>query len=145
VRRVLEGGIELDDDPGRVDVGAVHAFLAGESYWARGRSLATVEGSIAGAARVLGLYDAGRQIGFARAISDGATVAYLADVYVLPAYRRRGLGLELVRAMVDEGPLAGCRWLLHTADAHGLYDRFGFEPPPTTGRIMERGPDRRRF
>jgi GNAT superfamily N-acetyltransferase len=134
--RKLAGDLELDDDPVRIDVEAVHRFLALESYWAKGRAQPVVAALVRGAARVVGLYDGPRQIGFARVVSDGHVVAYLADVYVLPAYRGRGLGIELVREAVENGPQAGLRWLLHTQDAHGLYERFGFAPPPDT--LLER-------
>jgi len=128
--------MELDDDPGRVDVLAVHRFLAQESYWARGRTIEEVERSIAASARVVGLYMGGRQAGFCRVVSDGVAVAYLADVYVLEPFRGRGLGAALVRFAVEGGPHAALRWLLHTADAHGLYRRFGFDAPGR--RLMER-------
>ena len=138
VRRTLTGGLELDDDPARVDVEEVHRFLASESYWARGRSRETVQRLVREADRVIGLYDGARQVGFARAVSDGVAFAYLADVYVLEAYRGRGLGVELVREMVENGPFAGCKWLLHTTDAHGMYRRVGFGAP--SERLMERDP-----
>ena len=137
MNRPLEGGYELDDDPARIDVEAVHAFLT-ESYWAEGRSFETVERLVRGAQRVVGLYHDGRQVGFCRAVSDDASVTYLADVYVLPEHRGRGLGVELVREMIDNGPFAARRWLLHTRDAHDLYRRFGFGPPGE--RLMERPP-----
>jgi GNAT superfamily N-acetyltransferase len=136
MRRELPGGFELDDDPARIDVDAVHRFLSEESYWAAGRSRETVERLVRGAERVVALYHDGRQIGFARTVSDGSVHAYLADVYVLPEYRGRGLGLELVRESVENGPYAGCRWLLHTADAHGLYAKVGFVAP--SERVLER-------
>jgi GNAT superfamily N-acetyltransferase len=136
VRRPLPGGLELDDDRGRIDAGAVHAFLRDESYWAPDRSRTDVERSIADAARVIGVYDGPRQIGFARVISDGIHVAHLCDVYVLSEYRGRGLGVELVREAVDNGPLAGLNWTLATSDAHGLYERFGFTRPDA--RVMQR-------
>ncbi len=144
MRRELAGGFELDDDPGRIDVDAVHAFISCESYWGRGRPRERVERAIRGSERVVGLYRGAEQVGFARAVSDGATVAYLADVYVLPAFRGRGLGLELVREIVDGGVgelSSNVRWLLHTADAQGLYARLGFvESPahPPTYPLMER-------
>ena len=138
MRRALGQGIELDDDPGRIDVDAVHRFLARASYWALGRRRETVEQLVRNASRVVGLYHAERQIGFARAVSDGVVFAYLADVYVLPEFRGRGLGLELVREMIEGGPYAQVRWLLHTADGHGLYERLAFAPPPETA--MERAP-----
>ena len=137
MRRALSEGIELDDDPARIDVDAVHDYLANESYWARGRPYEVVERLVQEAQRVVGLYDGDRQIGFARAFTDGASLVYLADVYVLPEYRRRGLGVELIREMVENGPLAGLRWILHTRDAHGLYAKFGFGEP--SERVMERG------
>jgi GNAT superfamily N-acetyltransferase len=137
VRRALDGGFELDDDPARVDLDAVWDFLSTEAYWGRERSKADVARQTRDAARVVGLYHEGRQVGFARVHSDGR-LAYLADVYVLPEHRAHGLGVELVRAAVDEGPQRGLRWLLHTKDAHGLYERFGFGPP--SDRVMERPP-----
>ena len=135
-RRRLADGLELDDDPARVDVDAVHDYLANDSYWARGRPRVSVERLVRDADRVVGLYDGARQVGFARAFTDGTTVVYLADVYVLPDYRGRGLGVELVREMVENGPYAGLRWILHTRDAHDLYRKFGFVDP--SERVMER-------
>lgn len=136
MRRDLGNAFELDDDPDRVDVDAVHRFLAEQSHWARGRTRATVERLVREAARVVGLYHAGRQVGFARAVTDDASFVYLADVYVLSEHRGEGLGAELVREMVELGPYAAQRWLLHTRDAHELYERVGFGCPPDTA--MER-------
>jgi len=96
-----------------------------------------VERQVRDAARTVGLYQAGRQVGFARVVSDGR-IAYLADVYVLEDHRGCGLGVELVRASDDEGPHRDLRWLLHTRDAHDLYRRFGFGPP--SDRLLERPP-----
>ena len=145
MRRQLAGGFELDDDPERIDVDAVHAFISGESYWGQGRSREHVERAIRGSTRVVGLYRGTEQVGFARAVSDGAIIAYLADVYVLRAYRGRGLGLELVRETVDGGERAlgsNVRWLLHTADAQGLYAKLGFSAGPPAYPVMERGRER---
>jgi len=139
VKRALSGGFELDDDPARVDLDAVWAFLSTEAYWGRERSRDVVERQVGEASRVIGLYREGRQVGFARVLSDGA-IAYLADVYVLAEHRGRGLGVEVVREAVDDGPQRHLRWLLHTRDAHGLYSKFGFGPPGD--RLMER-PGRR--
>jgi GNAT superfamily N-acetyltransferase len=138
VRREVEGGIELDDDRARVDVDAVHHFLANDSYWAEGRPRAVVARLVREAERVVGLYDGERQIGFARAFTDGVSLAYLADVYVLPEYRGRGLGVELVRETVENGPYGNLRWMLHTRDAHMLYRKLGFGEP--SERVMERNP-----
>lgn len=137
MRRDLPGGFELDDDPLRIDRAEVHRFLSEESYWAKGRPREAMDAMIGSAARVVGLYAQGRLVGFSRTISDGYTQSYLADVYVLPECRGRGLGVELVRFTVDDGPLAHTKWLLHTANAHGLYRRFGFDTP--TERVLERG------
>ena len=137
MRRVLGDGLELDDDPGRVDLDAVHLYLSQESYWAKGRPRETQAELNAKAARLVGLYHDDRQIGFTRtALVDGMRVAYLYDVYVLEHYRGRGLGEELVRETVDRGPYAAYRWLLDTTDAHGLYRKFGFGAP--SERLMER-------
>jgi GNAT superfamily N-acetyltransferase len=136
MRRQLADGLELDDDRGRVDLEAVHDYLAAESYWAKGRPREVVVRLVREAQRVVGLYDGTAQVGFARAFTDGAVLAYLADVYVLPEYRGRGLGVELVREMVDNGPYAHLRWILHTRDAHALYRKCGFAEP--SERVMER-------
>ena len=132
------GEYELDDDAARVDRDAVWAFLSTEAYWGRWRTRADVEAQLDSAWRVVGAYEAGTGalVGFARAVSDGVALAYLADVFVLPAARGRGLGEALVRTMVEEGRGGAFRWLLHTADAHGLYARFGFAAPDTT--LLER-------
>jgi GNAT superfamily N-acetyltransferase len=134
VRRRLRGGYELDDDRERIDLDAVHAFLT-TSYWAEGRSRERQAELNAASQRLVGLYHGGLQVGFSRTLSDGQ-LAYLADVYVLPEHRGDGRGVELVRETVERGPFARCRWLLHTRDAHGLYERFGFERPGP--RLMER-------
>jgi GNAT superfamily N-acetyltransferase len=136
VKRALPGGFELDDDRNRIDVDAVHAFLSEHAYWARGRPREIVERLIREASRVVGLYQGERQVGFARTVSDGQSFAYLADVYVLPEHRGSGLGIELVREAIDNGPFADRRWLLHTEDAHALYERFGFGPG--SPKLMER-------
>ena len=137
MERDLGDGYVLDDDRARIDRAAVHAFLSGEAYWALGRSREAVDETIEGAARVVGLYHEGRQVGFLRIVSDRHTMAYVADVYVLPEHRGRGLGVEMVRFGVDEGPLAHIgKWGLHTRDAHELYRRFGFGSPDH--RYMER-------
>jgi len=136
VRRDLGDGFDLDDDPVRIDVAEVHRFLSEHGYWARGRARETQERLVREAARVVGLYHDGRQIGFSRAASDGVSFVYLGDVYVLPEYRGRGLGVALVREMVESGPLSERRWILHTEDAHELYRKLGFEAP--NYKLMER-------
>lgn len=136
MKRSLGDGLELDDDKARIDRVEVHRFLAVESYWAKGRPRETQDTLIDEASRVVGLYDGDRQIGFCRAFTDGLALAYLADVYVLSEYRGRGLGEELVREMVERGPYADVKWLLHTSDMHPLYRKLGFEDP--SYKVLER-------
>jgi GNAT superfamily N-acetyltransferase len=133
VRALLPDEYEIDDDPARVDRDAVHAFLSTRAYWGRWRSRADLERQLDGAWRVVAAYGpGGALVGFARAVSDGVALAYLADVFVDPAHRGRGIGRALVAAMIEDGPGANFRWLLHTADAHALYAGFGFAPPDDT-------------
>jgi GNAT superfamily N-acetyltransferase len=137
MRRHLGDGYELDDDRARIDRAAVHAYVAGESYWAKGRPRETQDRLIDEATRVVGLYKDGAQVGFCRAFSDGVSAAYLADVYVLDAHRGRGLGEALVREMVEGAAvLARVKWLLHTEDMHPLYRKVGFDDP--NYKVMER-------
>jgi GNAT superfamily N-acetyltransferase len=127
-------GYEFDDDPARVDRDVVVAFLTEHAYWGRWRTRDVIVGQIDGAWRVVAAYcrTTGAMVGFARAVSDGFALAYLADVFVLAEHRGRGLGRGLVRTMIEDGGGTGFRWLLHTADAHGLYAEFGFGPAPAT-------------
>ena len=127
---------EFDDDPGRIDVGEVWHFLSRHAYWGRWRSQDHVERQVAGAWRVVGCYTDARLVGFCRAVSDGVGLAYLADVFVLPEHRGQGLGRKLVQVMIEDGSGRDFRWLLHTADAHGLYEQLGFAPPDHT--LLER-------
>jgi GNAT superfamily N-acetyltransferase len=134
----LGDGYEVDDDRDRVDVDAVHAFLT-EVYWALGRSHEVVADILRTSARVVGVYHHGAQVGYARVLSDRHTTAYLADVYVLPEHRGRGLGAALVSHAVDGDPqLQPLKWMLHTRDAHAVYRKFGFHEP--SDRYLERGP-----
>jgi GNAT superfamily N-acetyltransferase len=132
-------GYDIDDDPARVVVDVVWGYLSTQAYWARWRDRAAVEAQLTSAWRVVAAYHSpsGDLVGFCRALSDGVALAYLADVFVLPAHTGRGLGTALVAAMVDGPGVPEMRWMLHTRDAHGLYERFGFSPeaPPT---YMER-------
>ena len=127
---------ELDDDPGRVDRAAVHGFLVG-TYWAQGRSRAVNDELVAGAELVVGVYRDGRQVGYLRVVSDRHTVAYLADVYLLPEHRRLGLGRAMVRFALEQSSLAGVpKWLLYTRDMQPLYRGLGCTEP--IERLRER-------
>jgi GNAT superfamily N-acetyltransferase len=149
MKRALPGGYELDDDPARIDRDAVHRYLSEESYWAKGRPRDVVESLVGNATRVVGLYYSGlgdrinpvpetvfQQVGFARIVSDQHVIGYLADVYVLPEHRGKGLGMELVRESIERSPFTPRRWFLNTSDAGGLYEKFGFGPP--SSEVMER-------
>lgn len=138
MRRALRDGYELDDDRGRIDVDYVFNFLSLVSYWALGRPRAVVERSLAGSARVVGLYRGDAQVGFARVISDGAVFAYLADVFVDQAHRGRGLGWELIREAVDGGAHRELSWRLDTSDAQALYAKLGFHERVAPPAHMER-------
>jgi GNAT superfamily N-acetyltransferase len=134
VKRDLGNGFELDDDRSRLDRDAIHAYLGGQSYWAVGRTRERQDELIDASEHVVGLYRDGRQVGFARAVDcDAAGFVYLADVYVLEEWL--GLGVALVREIVENGSYATRRWVLHTRDAHALYARFGFGP---NERLAER-------
>jgi GNAT superfamily N-acetyltransferase len=130
-------GFTVSDDSGRLDMAAVHAELA-RSYWSEGIPREVVEKAIAHSL-CFGLYDdAGRQVGFARAVTDRATYAYLADVYVADALRGRGLGTWLMSCVMEHPDLQGLRRMaLVTRDAHGLYRKLGFEALASTERHME--------
>jgi GNAT superfamily N-acetyltransferase len=131
-----KGNDEISTAPQRLDLDVVHGFLTA-SYWATGIPRATVERSLAGSLN-FGLYRDGAQIGFARFVTDGATFAYLADVFVLPAHRGQGLAKWLVGTALTHPALTGLRRvLLATRDAHALYAQFGFTPLARPERFME--------
>jgi GNAT superfamily N-acetyltransferase len=128
---------EISTDAARVDVAAVHSFLT-NSYWAAGIPLETVAQSIQNSL-CFGIYRGQEQIGFARVITDRATFAYLADVFVLAAFRGRGLAKWLMQCILSHPGLQGLRrWSLITRDAHGLYQEFGFQQLRTPERWMEK-------
>ena len=123
-----QGDFTVTDNREDLDIEVIHGFLCRESYWAEHIPRATVEKAIT-YSLCFGLYHAGKQIGFARVVSDHATFAYLADVFVLTDYRGRGLGKWLVSCILIHPELQGLRrWMLATLDAHGLYEQNGFVP-----------------
>lgn len=131
-----KGDYEISTDPARIDISMVHEFLT-NSYWATGIPLETVRRSIANSIS-FGVYHGQQQVGFARIISDQATFAYLADVFILPSFRGRGLSQWLMECIVSHPDLQGLRrWMLATQDAHGLYAKFGFTPIKSSGAWME--------
>ncbi len=131
-----QGGFEVSTDPARIDLRTVHEFLT-NCYWARGIPIATVRRSIENSL-CFGIYCGDRQAGFARVITDRATFAYLADVFVLPEYRGRGLSKWMMQCMLAHPDLQGLRrWMLATQDAHGLYRQYGFTSLNAPERWME--------
>jgi GNAT superfamily N-acetyltransferase len=124
-------------DPAKQDLRVIAEFL-GQSYWAAGIPTETVEKSLRNSL-CFALRDGLRQVGFARVISDRATIAYLGDVFVVPDYRGRGLAKWLMECVVSHPELQGLRrWMLGTRDAHGLYEQFGFTPLKRPETFMER-------
>lgn len=133
------GEYTVTDDRTEMDIPMIHGFLT-SSYWAKGVDRETVDRSMSNSI-CLGLFCKGIQVGFGRAITDQATFAYLADVFVLPGYRGMGLGKWLVACFLEHEKLQGLRrWLLTTADAHDLYKKHGFTPLHNPGSFMELKP-----
>ncbi|MGA8790527.1 MAG: GNAT family N-acetyltransferase [Paenarthrobacter sp.] len=128
----------LSADKDRVDRDWLWNELSTNVYWGTWRTRADVEAQLDNAWRIVGAYDSrtGAMVGYARAFSDGVAIAYLADVYVHESARGQSLGKAIVREMIDAGPGANFRWMLHTSDAHGLYQQFGFAEPDA--RYLER-------
>jgi nitroimidazol reductase NimA-like FMN-containing flavoprotein (pyridoxamine 5'-phosphate oxidase superfamily)/GNAT superfamily N-acetyltransferase len=137
VERTVDGFL-ISTDAARLDLDVIHGFLSTQSYWAEGVSREVVARSIANSL-CFGVYEGTKQVGFARVISDYATFAYLADVFIIQSHRGRGLSKALVDAAISHPRLQGLRlWTLRTIDAHGLYRQFGFAEPKNPARHMER-------
>jgi len=127
---------EISTDRRRLDIDVIHGFLA-RSYWSAGIPRETVQRAI-DYSHCFGAYCSGRQVGFARVITDRATFAYLADVFVLEGHRGIGISKRLMRCIVDDPDLRRLRrFLLGTRDAHGLYRKFGFDELAYPSRLME--------
>jgi len=133
----MTDALEISTDPSRFDLDVVHGYLS-RSYWAKGIPRSTVERSMAGSL-CFGAFAGGRQIGFARVITDRATFAYLADVFVVEEHRGHGVASRLMEAIQAHPELQGLRrWLLVTRDAHPLYEKFGFRSLAHPEWLMER-------
>ena len=130
---------EISVDPARLDLAVIYRYLSEEAYWSPGIPREIVERAVANSL-CFGVYTAaGAQVGFARLITDRATYAYLADVFVLSEYRGQGLSKRLMEAIIAHPELQGLRrWMLATRDAHSLYARYGFTPLAKPERVMER-------
>ena len=130
------GQYTISTDQGQLDLVAIHAFLTA-SYWSPGISLETVRKATRNSL-AFGLFQGDHQVGFARVVTDTATFAYLADVYILPEHRGQSLAKWLMSVIIEHPDLQGLRrFLLATADAHTLYSRFGFQPLSRPERLME--------
>jgi GNAT superfamily N-acetyltransferase len=132
------GEYEISCDRERIDLAVVHRYISEESYWGKGRSLEVVRRSIENS-YPFGIYRGAELVGFARVVTDYATFAWLADVFVLPEHRGRGLSKWLMEVILSRPELQGFRrWVLATKDAHGLYRQFGFIDLHRPERWMER-------
>ncbi|QIK78295.1 GNAT family N-acetyltransferase [Sphingomonas piscis] len=129
--------VRISFDPADLDIGVIHGFLT-RAYWLEGIPRETVERAVQGSLCVAALEDE-RQVGFARVITDRATFAYLADVFVLPEHRGQGIASAMLRALQDHPELQGLRrWALFTRDMQPVYARLGWEPYPHPERLMVR-------
>lgn len=129
-------GYLLSTDQALLDIDCIHDYLSNHSYWAKGIPRETVSRSI-NHSLCFGLYCHGKQTGFARVISDFATYAYLADVFILPAHRGKGLSKWMIEVILAHPWLQGLRrFVLATKDAHGLYEQFGFRAYAYPDRLM---------
>ena len=129
---------QISTDRARLDLIMIHEYLSRETYWAKGRSFEVVQRSIDNSFP-FGIYKENRQVGFARVVTDYATFAWIADVFVLPGDRRQGLSKWFMEIILAHPQLQGFRrWVLATRDAHSLYARFGFIPLHKPERWMER-------
>lgn len=128
---------EISTDPARLDREVIWRFLRASYWWGDDATLESVEKAIDNSPLVFGLYDSAGQAGFARVVTDRSRFAWLADVFVLEPHRGRGLGVWLVETVLEHPDLRGVRMVLGTADAHGLYERFGFRPVDQE-RMMDR-------
>ena len=134
--KTIRAGFTLSTEPSEMQVDAIHAYLT-QSYWAAGIPRDLVQKSFLGSF-CAGVFSQGRQVGFARVVTDRATFAYLCDVYVLENYRGQGLATWLLEAVFSHSDLQGLRrFMLATRDAHALYKRFGFTAPSKPETLME--------
>ncbi|MDE3235812.1 MAG: GNAT family N-acetyltransferase [Bacteroidota bacterium] len=137
---IVNGAYSISTDKAKLNIPLVHRYLSIDSYWAKNIPFSVVEQSIANSL-CFGVYHTNEQIGFARLITDKATFAYLADVFILPEHRGKGLSKWLVQFIHAHPELQGLRrWLLGTKDAHGLYEQFGWQrfTEEQTQRFMQR-------
>ncbi len=126
--------IEFTTNSSEFDLQMIADYLSTKSYWAKGRTLDTIKRSIEGSLS-FGILKNGKQVGFARVVTDKATYYYLCDLFILPEESGKGYGKQLTHYIVTHPDLKGCRGALLTADAHGLYNQYGFEADPEIATI----------
>jgi GNAT superfamily N-acetyltransferase len=133
----IKGDYSITTDKHQLDLDAIHHFLSTQSHWSKNIPLEKVKTSVENSLN-FGLFHLDKQIGYARVISDFATIAYLGDVYVLPEYRGRGLSKWLMEQVMAHPGLQGLRrWILLTSDAHGLYEKYGWKKVSKPELYME--------
>ena len=138
MQALIKEGFEISTDKSRLDIECIHAYLSKESYWAKNIPLELVKKSIEGSI-CFAIYHNGRQVGFARMVSDCATFGYLADVFIIEEYRGKGLSKLLMEEIINYPAFQPLRrWMLATRDAHGLYKQFGFTELDKPERIMQK-------
>jgi len=139
LREFSRGEFVISSDPAKLDLVWIHNYLTNEAYWARGISYRVFEKSVENSL-CFGVYHEFEQVGFGRVISDYATFAYLADVFIAENHRGQGLGKWLLECIIGYPELQDLRrWMLLTKDAHGLYGQYGFIPARNPERVMEKG------
>ncbi len=138
IKQFTNGAFLISTDKTKLDIGVIHHYLSSQSYWARHIPEETVRLSVEGSF-CFGVYHQGKQIGFARLISDFATMGYIADVFIVEEYRGRGLAKWLMACITGLPELQGLRrWMLGTRDAHFLYEKSGFKPLAKPEIFMEK-------
>lgn len=133
----MESSIQISTDKSLIDVNVVYDFLSNQSYWAKGRTMETIQRSIDNSL-CFGVYVDGQQVGFARVVTDYSVFAWIMDVFIDPKFRGLGLGKKLIHTIKTHADLQTLyRWGLTTTDAHGLYEQFGFKPFSMPYKMME--------
>jgi len=133
----MNPAIQISTDKDKLDVHLIHQYLGSTAYWSKGRSMATVQLSIANS-MCFGVYIENQQVGFARVVSDYAVFAWVMDVFVIEEFQNKGIATTLMSHVMNHPKLANLqRWGLNTLDAHGLYEKFGFQIPKHPERHME--------
>ncbi|WKN44678.1 GNAT family N-acetyltransferase [Tunicatimonas pelagia] len=134
----MEETFLVSTDRNKLDIDMIHAYLSSQAYWSKGRSRSVVEKSIANSLCFGVYHPSGKQVGFARVVTDYAVFAWLMDVFIVEDYRGRGLSKQMLRSIMNHADLQNLqRWGLLTADAHALYQQYGFSSVDSPEWFME--------